>query len=69
MYPQNENDKDIDMSVEPMFEDNKKMLLVNFQIAQSSDADLEETFQKGSYAGVWLSQELARDLDHVLAPV
>jgi hypothetical protein len=62
MYPQKDADKVLDISVSPFFEDEKKMVQVNFQFPVGDGDFMEKTFQQGSFAGMWLSQELARAL-------
>jgi len=62
MYPQKDVDKMLDISVSPFFEEGKKMVQVNFQFPVGDGDFMEKTFQQGSFAGMWLSQELARAL-------
>lgn len=62
MYPQKDTDKVIDISVSPCIEEGKKMVLVNFQFPAGDGDFLEKACQRGSFAGMWLSQELARAL-------
>ena len=62
MYPHKDDNKVIDISVSPLFEDGEKMLLLNFQFPAGNGDFMEKAFQEGSFTGMWLSRELARAL-------
>ena len=62
VYPQKDADKVLDISVSPFFEEGKKTLLVHFRFPVGNEGAVVETFQQRTFAGMWLSQELARAL-------
>ncbi len=62
MYPHKDDDKVVDITVSPFFEDGKKMLLLNFTFPAGKGDFMEKAFQEGSFTGMWLSKELARAL-------
>lgn len=62
MYPQRDVGKILDISVSPFIEEEKKMVLINFQFPVGDGDFMEKAFLQGSFAGMWLSRELARAL-------
>ncbi|MCL7487974.1 MAG: GAF domain-containing protein [Desulfobulbaceae bacterium] len=62
IYPQKNAEKVLDISVSPYSEDGKKTLLVHFRFPADSDGSMEQMFQQRTFAGMWLSRELARAL-------
>ena len=62
MYPHKDDDKVVDITGSPFFEDGKKMLLLNFKFPAGNVDFMEKAFQEGSFTGMWLSKELARAL-------